>query len=821
MHISAAGFAENIQELAALLPAATKTLTVNLEIMEKREQVNVESGSGTSLPDRTRGENTQILGARELAALPDDPDAMRNRLQMLAAASGGGGGNAEVRVDGFLGAANLPSKSSIREVRVNPDLYSAQYDRAPIMGGLIEVATQPSLDLFHGGAYGSFDSWVLDAREPLSPARVPHQSRHYGANLTGPLFRKKVGFTLDFENRRIGQYNVVNAVTLNSLGQPRPLLRNVTAPQALWRGMARLDWQFSQRHSAFLSYSANQSSTGNSGVGGLVLAEAGSRLSSRRDDFRFSDTLTLGPSLLNEVRLGTSVVHDRIDPNSIAPNILVAGEFEGGGSVAQHQNQRALASELSDNLSYTHSRHTWYFGVQAQRRQIAEASEGNFNGRYIFGGAFTGGLDPLKQYAAWTSGIIDVNPTAFLLTGGVPRVSVNQWVFGAFAQDEWQVRPRLTLSYGLRYEAQTGPAAPANWAPRLGIAYALDAKRRWIVRARAGIFYRRIDSALLLDAALNGLGNQTQQITYYSDYALPAIATNRQLMAGMQPAVSFQPQISLEHQVKAGFDVRASFSTVRAWRLARSRNINAPLSANSLPNEASALFRPLGGNFNRNQYESSGSENGSILYLGTNYSASRSLTLFGGYMWMNLHTNADSPQVFPQSSYSSNGEWAAPSWQARHRVFAGGYLNLPAKATATFLFGYATGVPFNITTGLDNNADGVFNDRPVLVSDGFPGSFATSYGNLAAFGSGTSLVRNAGQSPGTLTMDASVSRTFAVSRSKTETSGRSLALSLRGTNLLNHLNAEAMNGVVGSSNFGLPVIADASRHLEATLRFSF
>src|SRR5262249_30279484 len=134
-----------------------------------------------------------ILRAKEIAALPDDPDQLQERLQMLAAATGGVAGSAAVHIDGFLAQGALPPKSAIREIRVNPDLYSAQYASQPILvGGLIESDTRPGMEALHGGFSWTFNSAALNAREPLAASRAPLSKNVRSAELGVPLLKHRL-----------------------------------------------------------------------------------------------------------------------------------------------------------------------------------------------------------------------------------------------------------------------------------------------------------------------------------------------------------------------------------------------------------------------------------------------------------------------------------------------------------------------------------------------------------------------------------------------------------------------------------------------------
>ena len=132
LRISAAGFAEHEENLE--LSATARPSEVSIVLYPTiRADVEVKDNAEIAL-DAERAAGTQILTEKELEDLPDDPDRLLGQLQNLAASAGGAPGGAIVTVDGFSGG-RLPPKSAIRQVRINPNLYSAEYDTPPFRGG--------------------------------------------------------------------------------------------------------------------------------------------------------------------------------------------------------------------------------------------------------------------------------------------------------------------------------------------------------------------------------------------------------------------------------------------------------------------------------------------------------------------------------------------------------------------------------------------------------------------------------------------------------------------------------------------------------------
>jgi hypothetical protein len=262
----------------------------------------------------------------------DDPDDFLRELQALAAGGGGPSGNALVTVDGFQNSSALPPKSSIASIRVNPDLFSSEYQNPPWLGARIEIATKPGAGPWHGALFFADSASPFNATDPLSVTATPASKRRYGFELGGPITQKKSDVFLALEKRDIDEFNVVDAVTLNSDGTPAPLQQSIPAPQRLWIGSARADWQIKANDLATVSFASNVNNLGNQGAGGLVLAEAGYNSLSSEYDLRLLNTQTVGANLLHETRIGYSWKRTEQTPLSTEPSLQVAGYFVGGGS---------------------------------------------------------------------------------------------------------------------------------------------------------------------------------------------------------------------------------------------------------------------------------------------------------------------------------------------------------------------------------------------------------------------------------------------------------------------------------------------------------
>jgi hypothetical protein len=815
------------------------------------EIVIEESAVSVRLDPQSAG-GSQLLKLKDLEALPDDPDQFAEQLKLLATSSGSAPGQAVLTVDGFAVDGKLPPKSAIKEVRINPDLFSAEYDKAPYQGGRIQIVTRPGSPGFNGSLFLYFNNFAMNARDAFAPVRAPSTTSRYGVQIGGPLVRKKSGFFFDFETRDINEFAAVNAIVLDGNFRPSPFAANVPAPRRLLVGSARFDLQATPLHTFMARYDFNRDSLNNQGVGGFNLPGRASTVRATEHSIRLSATSIITTKLVNEARVGITrlAFSDRAD--SAEPAIDVLGAFTSGGSVAQSREKRDWRIEIADNLSFAKGKHTLKVGAQLFGKYIDDGRRDLFNGMFTFGGGLAPRLDAngealsgptgsilenisgLEQYRRTLLGLPGGVPTRFTISRGNPSVGVTQWIVTGFIQNEWRLRQNLSLSLGLRYEGQNAPADRASLAPRLGLAFSPDKKSKWVLRARAGIFYDRINETLPLEARrLDGahieqviIDSPSFPDPFIGESSRRVIPTVREIENRIRPPASFQAQIGFERQMPRGWKFQMNHSWSNTWGALRSRNINAPL-LNSVAEPAGAL-RPLGVVKNILQFESSSQISGQVLFVGVNQARNKYFNLFSGYLFFDFKADSDSPFMSPQSSYDLAGEWARPSWQSRHRGFITALLNLPWKLKIASTLNAASGTPFNITTGRDNNGDGNFSDRPSFASPGRPNSIHTEFGLFDPAAINGAVSRNTGTNPAIATADLNLSRTFQFgdSRPSEGDGGRNegryrLTVNVRASNLLNRTNVTGLNGVLASPFFGRANIAQAARRVEVGMRFSF
>lgn len=819
---------------------------IEIQLQVAHVETDVVVGDDATAIDADHGTGTRTLGSQDVRRLADDPDEFLRELQALAAAGGGIPGSALITVDGFQNASALPPKGSIASIRVNPDMFSAEYERAPYLGGRIEIFTKPGADPVHGALFYTDSDGSFNATDPFSLTGTPASKRRYGFELSGPVVPKSSDFSLALEKRDIDEFNIVNAVTLDQNGSQVPLQQTVPAPQRLWVGSARNDWQMSAKDVSTLSFSANVNNLGNQGVGGLTLAEAGYSSLVSEYDLRWNNVLTLSPNLLHETRVGYTWKRTEQTPLSTSPSLQVAGFFVGGGATGQNLNNRERDLEVDDDLMVTQGRHSWKVGVQSLGFFVHDYDPNTFNGAFVFGGGSAPGLDAdnnptgqtisingLEQYRRALLNLPGGSPSTYQVTAGTPLVPLSQWRVALFGQDAIKLAPRLTALTALRYQMQTTPGSFANLSPRLGLAWSPDRKSAWVIHLRAGIFQDPNPQNYATEVyRLNG-ARQRQTTVYSPSYLNPLVPIPGSIQVGtvnqfprvLNQVSSLQTMLNIERSFHDGWHVSTALYCFSHWGVLQTRNINAPIIGSSVgipPDPIAALASPRPGAANENvmEYQKSGHAHGCIYVGGGDRNTGKRATLSVYYVRVNTKSDADDSAGSPQSSYSNRGEIAPLSWAADNAVVASGALHLPYKLEWSWILDARNGRRYNMAIGTDANGDGIFNDRPSYASASGPGVYSTSFGLLTTNTVNGDVPRNLGTMPDVLHLDANLSRIFTLNP-RDKDHPRTLSINARSSNLVNHTNVTAVNTILSSSTLGAPLTAETARRVELGVRFAF
>lgn len=809
----AEGFASFENTAVQLAAGQREAFDITLEVTIAQSEVTIASETPVSTdPENNAG--AIVLRGTDIEALPEDPDELTDALQALAGPSAGPNGG-QIFVDGFTGG-RLPPRESIREIRINSNPFSAEYDRLGF--GRIEILTKPGTDRFRGQASFSFNDESLNSRNPFAPNRAPFQSRQFGGNVSGPIISKKASFFLDFERRQVDDNEIINAQILDSAFNITPFGLAVLTPQTRTTFSPRFDYALNASNTLVARYTYTRSERENTGIGDFNLLSRAFNTSTTQHSLQLTETAILTPSVINETRFQFVRSSREQEGDNSIPTIRVLDAFTGGGSQVGLAFNRETRWELANNTSWALSNHALKFGVRLRGISLNDVSPNNFAGTFTFSGGTGPQLDANNQVVLNSAGQPVLVPltsieryrrtlifqqqnltsaqiralgggaSQFTIAGGNPEARISQVDFGAFVQDDWRVRPDFTLSLGLRYEAQTNINTGLNFAPRISFAWSPGAngqrQPKTVIRGGFGIFFDRVSEDLSLQATRFDGTNQQQflvtdpatldQAQFTLDgvtnvptiEALTAFArpqTTWRMDDNLQSPYTIQSSISLERQLPGNWTFSATFINSRSLHLLRARNINAPLPGTFVPGVSGSGVRPFGDTSNIYQYESSGRLNQNQLLLGVGNRLNRTFSIFARYSLGKAESDTDGAGTFAANQYDLSSEWGRASFDVRHRFIVGGTINAPWGVRLNPLVMLTSGRPFNITTGRDTNGDSLFTERPAFATDlAKPGVILTRFGafdpNPAP---GQELIpRNFGDGPSFFNVNLGVSRTF-------------------------------------------------------------
>jgi hypothetical protein len=792
IRITAPGFATYENADVELAAGRTQQLNVTLKVTIEQQKVTVAADSTGVNTEPENNVGALVLKGADLESLPEDPDDLAAALQALAGPAAGPNGG-QIYIDGFSGG-RLPPLASIREIRINSNPFSAEYDRPG--QGRIEILTKPGTDRFRGQASFNYNNQNLNSRNPFAPTRAPYMSRQYGGNLSGPISKKKASFFLDFEKRDINDEAIVNATILDPSLNIVSFSQSVPLPNRRIEFSPRLDYQINANNTLVLRYEYEHPRNA-TGVGGFSLGTRKYNTFSTQQTIRLTETAIINKKTVNETRFQFNHQTSGDTANNSIPTINVQEAFIGGGSQIGLTSNQQNRFELTNITSLAMGLHSVKFGARVRDVSITSISPQNFGGTWTFAGSRKIGnvtdLTSIQVYQITLQGLQAGLPPALIraagggatqltIAAGNPKATVSQVDFGAFAQDDWKLRPNLLLSLGLRYENQSNISSNLNFAPRVGFAWQPGASNpqhqsKTTVRGGFGIFYDRVSENLTLTAnRLNGTNQQqfivTDPAVLNSFPNIPSIdvltafktpVTIYQMSQDLQAPYTMQSAISIERALPHNFTTSVTFSHVRSLHLLRARAINAPLPGTFVPALPGSGVRPLGSVNNFFEYDSSGRFDQNQFIVTLRGQLNRNVSFNANYSYGKSNSDTDGSGNFAANPYDFTEEYGRSSNDVRHRFSLNGSYRTRWGISLSPILIIASGTPFNITIGRDLNGDTLFTDRPALATDlTKPGIIITKFGafdpNPAP---GTPIIpRNFGSGPGVITSTLRVSKTF-------------------------------------------------------------
>ncbi len=789
------------------LKGGSQTLNLQLKVASTSQQVTVHESVGPVLSTEASGNASQlILRGEDLQALSDDPEDLQADLEALAGPSAGPSGGS-IFIDGFSNG-ELPPKDSIREIRINQNPFSPEYDH--IGYGRIDIFTKPGTDKIRGSFFYNFANQAWNSRNPYSAEKADLSLNEYGGNLSGPL-GKRASFTLSAQQNIVDNGSIVNAVTLNpSTLLAAPFFENTTTPQHRTMFSPRIDYTLNPNNTLVVRYATTKYDIQDAGIGGFSLPSQGYHNDYLSQTVQATETAVLGTNI-NETRFQYYRNSYQLTANSTDPTLQVLNSFNEGASTVGHTSDRQNYFELQNYTTISKGAHTWKFGVRMRGQTDNNTAPTNFGGTFTFAGGLAPVLDANNQpetgpdvqitsieryrrtllfqglgYTPVEIQALGGGASQFSISAGNPNLTVHQMDAGVFAGDDWRVRPNLTLNLGIRYETQTNISDHADFAPRIGFAYspggANNPKPKTVIRGGFGMFYDRFALGNTLTAdRFNGQVEQAYVVTnplfaYPNVPSIPLLAgalstqVTYEKDANLHAPYLMQSAVTLERQLPSNTTLAVTYTNTHGLHELRSFDINAPLPGTypsnpvyPMGNSNPVLLMTTSGLYNQNQ-----------LITNVNSRLGSNVSLFGFYMLNHAMSNTDGLGTYPSNPYSQVGEYGPSSNDIRNRLFIGGSINTKWNLRFSPFVNLNSGAPFDITSGSDAYGTSLFNSRPGIATDlSKPGLIQTKYGLLDPNPTpGEKIVpRNYGRGPGQYSVNLRVSKSFGFGPEKETASG--------------------------------------------------
>jgi hypothetical protein len=760
------GFAPFVSQGIVVATGQAKRVDVSMAIEAAQQSVTVTDDAPTVSVDADSNQTALVLKDKDLDALSDDPDELSNELSALAGPSAGPNGG-QIYIDGFTGG-QLPPKSSIREIRINQNPYSAEFDRLGF--GRIEILTKPGTDKLHGSFFLQGNDKSFNTGNPFTKNTPAYDTFQYNGTLNGSL-NKSTSFFISGEHRSIDNLSVYDAACDAAGNCPTDGVTGaISNPHSRTNISPRFDFQLGAKNTLTVRYQYFRN-TESGNLSATQLPTGATSEKTNDNNLQVSDTVIVNDHLVNETRVEYNRIKEDDSPVSTAPTLQVQSQnFSAGGSSAQNSHDHTDRWELDNISTLSHGRQAIKFGFRVRDTRDANFANSGFNGTFVFANS--------QDYTTAVQNPTAATPEQLLYSTGTPSVTSNIFDIGAFIQDDWKVNNRFTLSGGLRWESQNHVSDHDDWAPRIAMAYALDGGKgkqaKTVLRAGYGIFYDRFQIGDFLTV---NRSNVTEQYTVANPAASCFAAsvtqfdvdacsganedsrTTYQVAPGYHSPYTQQFGASIERQLTKKQTLTVTYLHSQGDHQLVTINRNAPYFSDYDASNGNIL-----------QYFPEGIYKQDQIILNTNARFSQNFNIFGFYTWTNAHTDGSGGSIASQSNNLSH-DYGRAQFDVHNRLFLIGNYTAPWGIRVNPFLVANSGAPFDITSPIDVNGDKVLNDRPGIVDSSNCSADSTqyqqtSYGcldiNPATDGSEKIIARNSGKGPAAVAVNMRLSKTFYV-----------------------------------------------------------
>ena len=764
-------FAPFVSQGIVVANGQVKRVDITMAIEAAQQTVTVSDDSPTVSVEADNNASSLVIKDKDLDALSDDPDELSNELSALAGPSAGPNGG-QIYIDGFTGG-QLPPKSSIREIRVNQNPYSAEYDRLGF--GRVEILTKPGTDKLHGQAFIQGNDSSFNTNNPFVTNPQPYYSYQYNGTLNGSL-NKSTSFFISAEHRSINDLSPFEVACDEDGDCPAGGFGGAIAnPHSRTNVSPRIDLQIGAKNTLTARFQYyHDSVSGN--LSNTQLPTLATSSSTNDYNLQISDTEIITDKIVNETRLQYNRVLEDTSSVSNAPTLSdLQGSFSGGGN-GQFSHDHTDRWEMQNLTTMSLGPHAVKFGMRIRDSRDANFSSDNFNGTFTF--------TTQPDYTTAIQNPSAAAPTQLSYSAGTQSVQANVFDGALFVQDDWRFNQRLTLSGGLRWESQNHVSDHGDWAPRFALAYALDGGKKktpkTVLRAGYGIFYDRLPIANFLTInrsvaqeqfTINFTPNTDGTTTGTSCYAASATQFNQaacgDVAAGSRVNYEVSPTYRSPYSQQIGASIERQISKVQTATVTylHSQGVHQLVEINA----NAPYFPTYNASLGRlNQYLPEGIYKQDQVIVNTNARFSPNFSIFGFYTFSRAHTDGSGGTI-ASNSLNLSQDYGRAAFVSRNQVFLVGNYTGPWGIRLSPFLVAQSGKPFNITAGKDLNGDTFLNDRPGVVDSSNCTADSTqyqqtSYGCLDTnpIAGETILPYDKGNGPAAVAVNLRVSRSFGI-----------------------------------------------------------
>ena len=683
-------------------------------------------------------------------------------------------GNREDTVNFMINGINLndqvqnqitfqPSINTVQEFKIDNSTFSAEYGRSS--GAIVNIATSSGTNEYHGEGFEFFRNSALDARNffERTTKPAPFHRNQFGFNLGGPVNLPRFGeggsalgykgknktfFFFSYEGLRQRQgltLPIVNvptdaqraAVTDPAILKLLPLIPrssngltsgSATAPVNIDQWTIDINHNFSSKDRLHGYYAFQRDLRGEPTLQGNNIPGFGDTRQSHRQIFTLNETRIFSSNVVNEVRFGFNRIHITFSPNAKLnpldfnikdgvteaiglPQISVGGGgVNFGGPAGFPQGRSDTNFVVSDTLNYLRGNHSLKFG--GEWRRFYNNNTNKDTGTFTF---------------ASTATFLAGNANGFTATLGDVSNAITQGALGLFVQDNYKLRPNLTLELGLRYDWLMSPTerydrfvdyviqtnslvrvnsgiAPVyktngkNFQPRIGFSWDPFKNGKTSIRGAYAILTDQPVTNLVTGNSSNppfattvALPN-TVPTTHLFDatdpgHAVPGTTVSPSSVdPGFDTAYVQSWNLNVQREVMSGLAVSVGYFGSKGTHLRQSRNLNQTFLNAALvatrPFPALSATSPIAPGvplLNITEREGTGISNYNALWVTASKRLSKGLQFNASYTFSKStdYGSQSSQGVTLQDSNNIRGDHGLSDYDARHRFVISGLYELP------------------------------------------------------------------------------------------------------------------------------------------------